>query len=321
MTLKQLFADNHLLIEELYKGYENNITHTAVEFSERLNIEYTDSIRRQLSAYISTEINCDYKRPTTKNVLIYDIETSLIRATVFWTGKQYVSHTQLMDEPKIITICYKWLGDDKVHELVWDNENKCDKKLVREFLKFYNHADVVVGINNDNFDNRFVNARAMKYGYSLNPFTRSFDIQKKAKRHFRIPSYSMSYLAKYLGLDGKFEHSGRIMWENIQFGSDVASKSSLEEMIIYNRQDVITTEQLYLRLRPYMVSEMHFGVAQGDEKWTCPECGGKNVELYKTTITPAGTIQRIMECKEDGVKYKINNKTYLNFLDNKREQQ
>ena len=104
-----------------------------------------------------TELSKDFK------VLVYDIETCRITAKVWWTGKQYINHKQLLEEPRIISISYKWLGESKIHALTWD-KNQSDEKLITDFMKVYNEADMVVGQNNDRFDNRWINARAMKFG-------------------------------------------------------------------------------------------------------------------------------------------------------------
>ena len=42
-------------------------------------------------------------------VLIYDIETSRVSAKLFWTGKTYINYKQIKDEPRIITVSWKWL--------------------------------------------------------------------------------------------------------------------------------------------------------------------------------------------------------------------
>ena len=254
---------------------------------------------------------------TKPRILVYDLETSLVQAHVFWTGKQYIHSSQLMGEPKIITVAYKWLGEDKVHTITWDEENGefSDRRLVEEFLVVYNTADMVIGINNRNFDDRWVNARALKHGLYINPYLKSFDIQRKAKSMFRLPGYSMKYLAEYLGVTLKQDHEGIKMWKKVQFGDASEKKEYLEKMLDYNVGDIITTEDLYYKMRRYMKGESHFGVLQGSAKWTCPECGGTNVELLKTTVTRAGTIQRVMRCNDDDVTYKISNTEYTKFLE------
>lgn len=249
-------------------------------------------------------------------VLVYDIETSRIKANVWWTGKQYVSHAQLTEEPKIITVAYKWLGQDNVYHLTWD-ENHSDEDLMKSFLDVYNSADMVIGQNNDKFDNRWVNARAAKYGLTVNTHIKSFDIMKQAKKLFRIPSYSMDYITKFLGVTHKQSHEGIIMWKMIQEGTVEEQKEYLKKMVEYNVGDIISTEEMYLRLRKYMGHKIHLGVMRGKPKYTCPNCGGDNIKLYKTTVTPAGVIQRVMVCLDDEVQFKISNTIYMKYLEEK----
>lgn len=249
-------------------------------------------------------------------IMIYDIETSRTRAWVWWTGKQYIGHNQLIDEPQIITVSWKWLGDEVIHYLTWD-ENHSDEQLMVDFLQEYNKADMVIGYNNDRFDNRWINARAMKYNLEVNTFVRSYDIMKEEKKVFRVPSYSMAYMSKYSNVILKQSHEGIHMWDMIQTGSPEEQEEYLQKMVDYNIGDIAATEELYIRLRKYFGHRIHFGVLHGGEKFSNPDNGSTNVELYKRTATPAGTVQIIMKDKDSGAKYKITNKQYMAFLDYK----
>lgn len=249
-------------------------------------------------------------------VMIYDIETSRVPAWVWWSGKQFINGSQLIEEPKIITVAWKWLGSDKVHHLTWDKDHE-DKALMKEFIKEYNKADLVIGYNNDNFDNRWINARAIKHGLTPNTYVRSLDLMKECKRLLRLPSYSLAYVCNYFDVTLKQGHEGLVMWEKIQQGSPKEQKEYLKKMIDYNVGDIVSTEEVYVKLRPHMAHKTHFGVLKGEEKWSCPNCGGLNVKFHKRTITPAGTVQIIMQCKDDDTTYKITNKQYMNFLDYK----
>lgn len=265
--------------------------------------------------YTLNEIQCNLLREIrlNKNVLIYDIETSLLKADVWWSGKQYIHSSQISSEPRIITVAWKWLGSDKVKHLKWD-ENHCDEKLVKRFLKVYNKADIIIGQNNDKFDNRWINARAIKFNFDVNLYVKSLDIMKQAKRIMRIPGYSMAFMTEYLGVTNKQTHEGLIMWKKIQYGNESEQKEYLQKMIDYNVGDIISTEDMYLRLRKYMKFNFHLGTLNKHEKYTCPSCGGNDIELYKTVTTGAGTIQRIMRCKHDGIQFKLNNRNYINFI-------
>ena len=267
------------------------------------------SIRRWAKdlGIVSDETSNDFK------VMVYDIETSRVTAKVWWTGKQYVGHKQLLEEPKIISISYKWLGEDKIYALTWD-KNHCDKDMITKFMAEYNKADMVIGQNNDRFDNRWINARAMKFGVEFNTFVKSFDIMKQTKRLFRLPSYSMDYITKFLGVENKLTHEGIKMWDMIQDGNKKQQKEYLKKMVEYNVGDIVSTEAMYLKLRKYMGHKLHFGVLSGKPKYSSPSDGSTDVKLLRVTTTAAGTLQYIMQSNTDGVQYKINNKAYLEFL-------
>lgn len=256
------------------------------------------------------EVRVEAKLKKEPKVLIYDIETARVEARLWWAGKQYVNGNQVTSDPSIITIAWKWLGEDTVQYLKWD-KNKSDKNLVIEFLKEYNQADMVIGYNNDRFDNKWINTRALKYGLEVNTFVKSFDIMKQSKRLFRLPSYSMNYLAKFLGVQTKLQHSGLAMWDAIQYGKKKEAKKAMKLMIEYNVQDIIVTEQVYLRVRSYMKSPIHLGTLLGKSKSSCPVCGGNDIKHIKTSTTAAGSIQHVMKCKADKVKYKISNTEFL----------
>lgn len=250
-------------------------------------------------------------------VLVYDIETSRVPAMVFWTGKTYISHHQLKDEPKIISISYKWLGEDEIHALTWDKDHS-DETLLRKFLPIYNSASMVVGYNNDKFDNKWVNTRAAKHRLEVNLHVKSFDLYKQARKVLRLPSYSMEYLANYYGLTPKLKHEGISMWDKIQFGTPEIQEEALKNMVDYNVGDILTTEEIYIEMRKYFGHKTHLGVILGNDRASCPTCGGTNVEEFngQYSVTPAGTIQRHMICIDDRTQYKLSNTNYLKFIDN-----
>jgi uncharacterized protein YprB with RNaseH-like and TPR domain len=246
-------------------------------------------------------------------ILVYDIETSRVKADLWWTGKQFVNHKQLRSEPTMISVAWKWLGEDKVYHLTWDS-NHCDKAMMEKFLKEYNTASMVIGQNNNSFDNKWINTRAAKHGLSVDRFVKSFDIYRMAKRYFRLPSYSMAYMAQYFGLTLKQSHEGLYMWDMIEYGTPKEKKEYLKKMVDYNKGDIVTTEELYLTLRPYFANVTNKAVQYGLPKWACPVSGSKDVKLKKTIFTEMGTIQRILYCEESKHQYKVNNKTYMDFL-------
>lgn len=309
--LRSFFKQNEWnLIQSILK---NGKTETWVSLAEKYNVKPEGDLNQKKKG--ANDIYRKYLRlldtpVESPKVLIYDIETARVQANLWWSGKQYVNGTQITSDPSIITVAWKWLGSEEVHYLKWDKKQS-DKKLVTTFLKEYNKADMVIGYNNDSFDNRWINARALKYNLNVNVHVKSFDIMKQSKRLFRLPSYSMNSLAKHIGVETKLQHSGLSMWDAIQFGGKKEAKKAMKLMVEYNIQDIIVTEQVFLRVNKYMKTPIHLGVMAGKSKASCPMCGSDNVKLHKTSITAAGTIQRILKCKEDKHTFKISNSTYL----------
>ena len=302
----------------------------SIKKSERIVEMYASSMKRsEVQEILAKEFCCTTRairnyakelglsttKAHTKNdrVMVYDIETSRVVAKLWGTGKQYVNHGALKSETTIISISWKWVGEDKVHAVSWD-DNHCDKALLQKFLKEFNKAAIIVGQNSKSFDNKIVAARAAKHRLFINNFVTNVDVYRLAKSAFRLPSYSMAYMAKYFGLTLKQSHEGIHMWDMIEDGNKAEQKEYLKKMIAYNIGDIVTTEELYMTLRPYFKHVTNLAVKDGLPKWHCPNSGSSNVVLHDTKFTAAGTVQRILYCAESDTQFKISNKVYMDFL-------
>lgn len=270
---------------------------------------------------INRELRGSIKPSNVKNIkrLFYDIETSM-NIGWFWKSgyNQTITDEQIIHERAIISISWKWEGEDKVYSKAWNNG--CDKELVETFIKLMNESDEMVGHNIDRYDTPFILSRAIKHGILALPRYNTFDTLKKARYHFNFNSNKLDYLAKFFGLAGKYKHSGLSMWEKIVFydvlkqGSKADRDSALKEMITYNEMDVVLTEEVFNRLRLYTRQEVHHGVLMGKPKFTCPNDGSENVEFVKTIVTSAGTIKHIMQCNDCKQQFTISNREYLKYI-------
>ena len=297
--------------ERLIELYASSLTRSEVQ--KTLGLEFNVDPRTVRGWAMKLGLSTTKAHTKNDRVLVYDIETSRVTAKLWGSGKQYVGHGCLKSETTIISIAWKWIGEDEVYHVAWD-KNHDDKKLLKKFLPEFNKAAIVVGQNSKSFDNKIVAARAAKHRLFINNFITNVDIYRLAKSVFRLQSYSMAYMAKYFGLTLKQSHEGIYMWDMIEDGTKAEQKEYLKKMIDYNVGDIVTTEELYITLRPYFKHATHLGVKDGLPKWTCPNTGSKNVSLKDTKFTSAGTVQRILYCKESDTQFKVSNKVYMDFL-------
>lgn len=211
-------------------------------------------------------------------ILTADIETLPI-TTYNWT---------LFDEPRaldrlvkdwaVYMAAAKWMHEKKV--MIRDTEKAFDpyddKEVVRWLCELLDEADIVVGQNVQKFDLRKIRARAIMHG--LKPFREPqvVDTLLMGREVAQFTSHKLEYLSDKLTKTKKSKHKafpGFEMWLAIIDKNPRAYKESRD----YNRDDVLSTEELYKVLRPW--ARRHPNVAQyyDDEKCRCPRCGSDKV--------------------------------------------
>ena len=146
--------------------------------------------------------------------LFYDIETSYNIVKAWRIGYNInLKMEDIIQERAIITIAYKWEGEEDVTVLSWDKG--CDRKIIEDFVKVMAEADEMVGHNLDRYDTKFIMGRALKHGIPALPKYQSTDTLKLAKKHFMLNSNKLDYIAQYLGIGHKTKHRGMEMWDDI----------------------------------------------------------------------------------------------------------
>lgn len=251
--------------------------------------------------------------PTNKiapKILFYDIEVSYGLAKAWRPGYNInLSYDDFIVHPRIICISYKWSDSDEVHSVRWDSEQN-DKNLLELFIPELNKADFIVGHNADNFDLPWIRTRALLHGIDMHPKYASVDTYKVAKYNFRFPSNKLDAIGQYLGLGEKIKTS-RELWDAVTLHRN---PQALEDMVAYCNQDVILLEKVYYALKKMMLNQNHAGVVNGTVKQVSPYNGKENIELVKTTTTKAGTLKRLMRCKDTGEYFEFSNTDYNKFI-------
>ncbi len=240
------------------------------------------------------------KRPAPKAV-IFDIETSLSVVATYDLKPDYINPENIIHDWFMICFCWKWLGGSRIYDssLLDDmkryKKNPCDDYgVVKRLYEVLSEAEMMIGHNVASFDWKKFMARVIYHG--LPPIDRPLvvDTLKEARKIAKFTSNKMSYLAKHLGVENKLHHAGD-MWLRILRGEAAA----VREAVTYCRGDIVTTEALYLKLRPYMMNHPNQNLWRGDGIECCTNCSSDNVIGAGTRYTVAGKYQRY-QCKDCG---------------------
>ena len=239
-------------------------------------------------------------------ILIYDIETSP-NLGWFWRAgyKQNVGTNQILKERAVICVSYKWVGEEQVYNLVWD-ENQCDKFLIEQFVEVLNEADLIVAHNGDNFDIKWLKTRALFHRISMLP-----NYKKLAKSKLYLNSNRLDYISKFLGFEGKIQTTPDL-WNKVVVMND---REILKDMLDYCDEDVRQLEKVYHELKYLDNPKIHAGVLNGTIKQTSPINGGINIELVKTTTTNTGTVKHIMKDLNTNRIFEMSDMNYKKFLE------
>lgn len=220
-------------------------------------------------------------------ILIYDIEVSPCQGWFWRTGKTVIGHNQIWSPGKIICISYRFTDwpDTKVVNLKWDS-TQSDEKLVKQFYKVAEEADVIVGHNGDSFDKKWINTRLAYYEHPTIRHVDTEDTLKMCRRQFNMASFRLDYICKFFKIPGKLSTSSDL-WERVVRFND---RKALKEMGEYCDNDVIILDKLWKRIYPYVNHKINMSVYTGSD--VCPECGDKEYSKWGTRMTRAGTYQR-----------------------------
>lgn len=219
-------------------------------------------------------------------ILVFDIETSPIKAYTWRLWKQTISHDNIISDWIMLTWSAKWLFSDNVlsDKLTVDESKKeNDYRICQSIWDLLNEADIVIAHNGDKFDLRKLNTRFMYHGMGTPSSYQSIDTLKHARKQMAVSSNRLDYLGQFFGLGKKLEHSGFDLWVRCMNHEEEA----FNEMERYNIQDVLLLESVYLHLRPFIKPHPNVGLLIGDNIHRCPSCGSDKLEPrsdYYTTV-------------------------------------
>lgn len=209
-------------------------------------------------------------------ILILDIETSPMLSYVWGRWNQNVQTEKILQESFILSFAAKFVGEDQVYSyMLSPNEiaSEDDSLLLENLMDVLDQASVVVAHNGRKFDMKHIKTRLLLHGFQPPLPYRIEDTLEIARREFKFSSNKLDDLCKFLGLEGKLQHSGFNLWRLVMQGDE----SAIETMRQYNIQDVLILEQVYLKLRAWDSRSVNKGVLNGAVSPSCAKCGSDAV--------------------------------------------
>lgn len=282
-TLVEFIADSGVSKRQISKHGWNNLVKMA-------------GLEPNLNSQQRKPVSIEIREP---KILILDIEVAPIKAFVYGLWQQNIAIDYILEDWFVFSWAAKWAGKKEImyadvssRKLVQNDEYVCKKihKLISE-------ADILVGHNSDRFDIKKLNTRFIKHGLDPIPKLQSIDTLKVARRYFKFTSNKLDYIAKFLGIEGKYKSkkfTQREMWKAC-YNKD---KEAWKENKIYNKQDVEITEKVFDKLKTWDASLNFQAYLQ---KAVCI-CGSEEFKKDGVRYTKQSAFQRY-KCAECGKHY------------------
>lgn len=217
---------------------------------------------------------------TEPKILTFDIETSPVEAYVWGLWDQNIPIDFIKTDWTIFAWAAKWLGKRQIMFASTGGRGadkvRDDKPLLKGIRDLLDEADIVIAQNGKKFDVRKVNARLIQHGFQPPSPYRVVDTMLVAKKHFAFTSQKLGWTSKLLTNAPKDDHKkypGFELWKECLLDNPGAWK----EMEKYNKRDVKATEELYLKLRPWIDNHPNLGVYSDTDTPICPKCGSDDL--------------------------------------------
>lgn len=236
-------------------------------------------------------------------ILILDLEISPSIVPVWGLFNQNINIGNIMGNSEILSWAAKWYGEEECSysslRMVGHTPSG-KRKMLKELYDMMNEADVVVGYNSDNFDNKIANKEFLLQGFNRPAPYKTVDLLRVVRKQFRFTSNKLDYVVQQLGLGQKAEHPGMGMWltcMNPAIKHTEEYTSAWDIMEHYNCEDVFLTEALYTRVLGWIPNHPSHSVFL--DAAVCHACAGDKFQRRGFARTLGRTYQRL-QCKDCG---------------------
>jgi len=229
------------------KLYRKNIPRSEISklFNRKFDCSRTpDSIKHCIDTY-GASIEKDIPR-----VLIVDIETRSLEVKTFGLRDQNISLSQVISDGGILCWSAKWLGEKEVFYKDFKGVKNKEKELLKPLWKLMDEADIVIGQNSKAFDVKIIVGKFFEHNMGLPSSFRQLDTLCISRKIAKFMSHKLEYMSSKFCKIRKLLHNkfpGFTLWHECEIGN----KAAWKVMEQYNKNDVLATEELFVRLSEY----------------------------------------------------------------------
>lgn len=229
-----------------------------------------------------------------------DIETfpNLVYTWGLWNVN--VGLNQIVRDWSIASFSFKWLGDSRITYSDTRGNPLDDRHLLAMLWEILDEADIIIAQNGIKFDAKKINARFIELGFAPPSPYKIIDTMVEAKAVAQFTSNKLEWLSGHLTEVPKSQHKdfpGFELWTQCLADNPLAWAA----MKKYNDRDIVATEALYLKLRPWIKGHPNINAYDDEDEHTehaCPNCGGTHFEKRGFSYTQTGKYQKLhcMDC-------------------------
>lgn len=236
-------------------------------------------------------------------ILILDIETAPILASVWGIWEQNVSLNMIKSDWHVLSWAAKWHGEAATKTMYMDQRSakniQDDKNILKGIWKLLDECDILITQNGISFDIKKLNARFVLNGMPPPSSFKHVDTKRIASKKFAFTSNKLEYMTgKLCTKYKKLKHNkypGFELWSECLKGNIDAWK----EMEKYNKYDILSLEELYNKLQPWDNS-INYNLFTANETSIC-SCGSSSHKKNGYAYTSTGKFQRYV-CNSCGTE-------------------
>lgn len=219
----------------------------------------------------------------------------------FWDLSQYksllhrrINVDEVLEWPRTICLAWRRLGTRKVlFSAEWQEHGYAG--MLRDAWNAYDEADIIVGHNVAAFDTKHLNTGWRDLGLTPPSPFKTVDTLTSARRAFGDESMQLVALTARLGIATKTDKYD-VDTARAAVAGDVKAQRKLAA---YNKGDIVASEELYLKLLPWIQGHPHHALYNLDDRDVCARCGGWDLERRGYAYTPLGKFRQF-KCRQCG---------------------